>query len=377
MIIKSANVFINGEFKKIDLLIKDIKFAQIAEDLQDENAVYTDSSENYSFEDCFILPGLVDIHTHGAISFDFCDASSHDMKKMAEFYIKNGTTSLLPSIVTTSEEQYEKQIPKILENIDEKSPYIGINLEGPFISKQKKGAHNETNIRDIDISYAKKLYDLGKNKIRLMTVAPELDNFNELVKYSKDKFLISMGHTNCNIDEARIAIDMGVRSVTHLFNAMEAMHHRKPALVGAALEIPLYKEVICDGVHIHDSILKGLYRGYAKELVMVSDSLSACGLGDGNYVLGGLDVIVKDKQARLKDGTIAGSINTLFDGIKHLVKIGVKLEDAINSATIIPAKSINMENQVGSIKIGLKADFIVCDKNLNILSVFKNGKHFF
>ncbi len=377
MIIKFANVFVNGEFKKVDLLIEDSKFAQIVEDLQDEDVVYPNNSGDYSFEDCFILPGLVDIHTHGAIGFDFCDASSDEMKKMAEFYIKNGTTSLLPTIVTTSEEQYENQIPKILENIDKSSPFIGINLEGPFISKIKKGAHNEDNISDIDISYAKRLYDLGKGQIKLMTVAPELENFNELVDFSKNKFLISMGHSNCTVDEARRAVDRGVKNVTHLFNAMEPMHHRKPALVGAALEFPLYKELICDGIHIHDSILKGLYRGYAKELVIVSDSLSACGLGDGDYVLGGLDVIVKDKQARLKDGTIAGSLSTLFDGIKHLVKIGVKLENAINSATMIPAKSIDMENQIGSIKIGLKADFIVCDKNLNILAIFKNGNRYY
>lgn len=377
MIIKAANIFVNGEFKNIDFEVKDDRFSQFTEDIHDNNVYYSDNSENYTFENCLILPGLVDIHSHGAIGFDFCDASSDDMKKMAEFYIKNGTTSLLPTIVTTSEEQYERQIPKILENIDENSPYIGINLEGPFISKEKKGAHNEKNIRDIDVSYASKLYDLGKNKIKLMTAAPELENFNELVNFSKNRFLISMGHTNCTIDEARKAIDMGVRSVTHLFNAMESMHHRKPALIGATLEFPIYKELICDGIHIHDSILKGLYRGYSEELIIVSDSISACGLGDGDYFLGGLDVIVKEKQARLKNGTIAGSVNTLFDGIKHLVKIGVKLEDAIKSATIIPAKSINMENETGSIKTGLKADFIVCDKNLNILSVFKNGKQFF
>jgi N-acetylglucosamine-6-phosphate deacetylase len=377
MIIKAANVFINGEFKNIDFEIREGRFSQIGEDIQDESVICSDYSENYNFENCLILPGLVDIHTHGVIGFDFCEASSDEMKKMAEFYIKNGTTSLLPTIVTTSEEQYERQIPNILEIIDKNSPFIGINLEGPFINKVKKGAHNEKNISDIDINYARRLYDLGKNQIKLMTAAPELENFNELVNFSKNKFFISMGHSNCTVDEARKAIDMGVNSVTHLYNAMETMHHRKPALVGAALEFPLYKELICDGIHIHDSILKGLYRGFAQELVIVSDSLSACGLGDGDYVLGGLNVIVKDKQARLKDGTIAGSINTLFDGIKHLVKIGVKLEDVINSATSIPAKSINMQNQVGSIKIGLKADFIVCDKKLNILCVFKNGKQFF
>ncbi len=367
MIIRAASVFANDEFKNIDIEIKDGKFNRLEENINDE------SLESYTFEDCLILPGLIDIHTHGAIGFDFYSASSEEMKEMAKFYLQNGITSMLPTIVTTSEEEYERQIPKILENINDSSPFIGINLEGPFISERKKGAHNEKNIRNIDIDYAKRLYELGINKIKLMTVAPELEGFNELVNFARDKFIISMGHTNCNNDEARNAITMGVRNVSHLFNAMEPMHHRKPALVGAALEFPLYKEIICDGIHIHDSILKGLYRGYYDELIIVSDSISACGLGDGSYLLGGLEVVVRDKKATLKDGTIAGSVKTLLDGLKHLIKIGVRLEDAIKSATIIPAKAINMENEIGSIEIGKRADFIVCDKDLNIISVFKNG----
>lgn len=375
-VIKGAKVFVGGAFKDLDIEISDGKFYKIEENLQNNNTVNSEAYENYNFENCLILPGLVDIHTHGAVGFDFCDANSDDMKKMAEFYIKSGTTSLVPTIVTVSEEEYEKQIPKIVENISEESPFIGINLEGPFISKGKKGAHNEKNIRDIDISLANKLYNLSEEQVILMTVAPELKGFNELVEFSKDKFIISMGHTNCDVDEAKNAVNMGVRNVTHLFNAMEGMHHRKPSLVGVSLEFPIYKELICDGIHINDSVLKGLYRGFSEELMVVSDSISACGLGDGNYLLGGLDVEVKNKKAILNDGTIAGSINTLFDGVKHLHKIGIKLEDAIKSATIIPAKSIDMEEEIGSIKTGLKADFIVCDKDLNILYVFKNGRKF-
>lgn len=368
MIIKGSTIFLDDSFRNIDLQINNGRFVSLEENVEGESEI--------CLENCFLLPGLIDIHTHGAIGIDFSDASSDNMKKMSEFYIKSGTTSLIPTLVTISEDEYEKQIPKIIENINEDSPYLGIHLEGPFISKEKKGAHNEKNIRSIDINLAERLYNLSKNHIRLMTVAPELKGFNELVNLSKDKFLISMGHTNCNIDEAKKAIKMNVKNVTHLFNAMEAMHHRTPSLIGAALEYPLYKELICDGIHVNDSILKGLFRGFSDEIIMVSDSISACGLGNGEYSLGGLDVTVEDKKATLSNGTIAGSVNTLFDGIKHLVKIGVKLEYAIRSATSIPAKAINMENEIGSIKVGLKADFIICDKDLNIISVYKNGQKF-
>ena len=374
MIIKGSVIFLEESFKNVDLQINNGRFVRIEESIDSIDSI--DTIDSVCLDGKIIIPGLVDIHTHGAFGFDFGDCSSDQMKIMSEYYIKNGTTSLLPTLVSISESEYEKQIPKIIENINEDSPFVGINLEGPFISKEKKGAHNDENIREIDLDFAKKLYILSKNNLKLMTVAPELDRFNELVNFSKDKFLISMGHTNCNIDEAKNAINLNIKNVTHLFNAMESMHHRMPSLIGAALEYPLYKELICDGIHVNDSILKGLYRGFSNEIIMVSDSISACGLGDGKYVLGGLDVIVNNKKATLSDGTIAGSANTLFYGIKHLVKIGIKLEDAIRSATSIPAKAINMDNELGSIKVGLKADFIVCDKDLNILSVFKNGQKF-
>lgn len=365
MIIKGSYIFLDDGFKKIDMQINNGRFVSLKEEIN--------SSDSVVLDETIIIPGLVDIHTHGAIGFDFSDCNSNEMKQMSEFYIKNGITSVLPTLVTLSECEYEKQIPRILDNINENSTFIGINLEGPFISKDKKGAHNEQNISKINLEYVKRLSDLSKGYLRLMTVAPELPEFNELFNYSMDKFLISMGHTSCDKEQAVSAINLGVKNVTHLFNAMEPMHHRKPSLIGASLEYPIYKEIICDGIHVDDSILKGLYRSFPEEMIMVSDSISACGLGDGEYKLGGLDVIVNNRKATLYDGTIAGSINTLFDGIRYLSNIGVKLEDAIKSASINPARALNMENEIGSIRVGLKADFIVCDKDLNILNVFKNG----
>lgn len=368
MIIKGATVFLEDGFKNVDVQIENGRFTRIQDDIDGENAEFLNKK--------IIIPGLIDIHTHGAVGFDFSDCSFAQMKVMADFYTKSGTTSLLPTLVSISEEEYENQILNIIENIIDDSPFIGINLEGPFINKEKKGALNEKNIKEIDLKLADKLYNLTKNHLKLMTVAPELDKFNELVNFSNGKFLISMGHTDCNEKEAKNAINMGVNHVTHLFNAMNPVHHRKPSLIGAALESPIMKELICDGIHIEESILKGLYRGYAKELIIISDSMAACGLGDGSYSLGGLDVTVKNKKSTLINGTIAGSVSTMYDGVKHLISIGINKEDAIRSATSIPAKSIDMENEIGTIKPGLKADFIVCDKELNILSVYKNGKKY-
>lgn len=365
MIFKGAMVFTRDGFEKSDFEVIDGKFSKFGDNM--------DCDLKTCFDNYLIIPGLVDIHTHGIGGYDFGDASAAEMKIMADTYIKNGTTSLLPTLVSLSEHEYEKQIPKILQNYNENSPFMGINLEGPFIGKVKKGAHNISNIQDINLELANKLCCLSNNTVCLMTVAPELDNFEPLYDLSEKRFKISLGHSSCDTDTAKNAFNMGINHVTHLFNAMNSMHHREPSLIGASLEYPVIKELICDGIHVNDTILKGLFRGYPNEIAMISDSIAACSLGDGKYTLGGLEVTVVNKRATLSDGTIAGSANTLFEGLRHLVSIGVKPDDAIRAATYIPAKSINMDDKIGSIKIGATANFIVCDKDLNIVDVYKNG----
>ncbi|QSX05376.1 N-acetylglucosamine-6-phosphate deacetylase [Sedimentibacter sp. zth1] len=366
MIFKNGIVFSREGFNAIDFEIKNGVISKLEHDI--------DVKDYIDLEDKLVIPGLVDIHTHGCIGYDFGDATKEQMQQMASWYIKNGTTSLLPTIVTLDKTLYKQQIVNIVDNYSEKSPFMGINLEGPFISKIKKGSHNEKNIIEIDMQLVENLWQDSQDSIKLMTVAPEKSNFDKLMEYSKDKFKLSLGHTACDLQTAKNAIEIGATHITHIFNAMNQMHHREPSLVGAALKYPITKELICDGLHIDDVILEMMFKNYSEELVIISDSLASCGLGDGNYSLGKLDVVVKENKATLRDGTIAGSNNTMFDNIKHLVDIGINIRDAINSATILPAKAVGIDDKVGILDIGYRADFLICNKNFKLLEVYKNGE---
>lgn len=411
MIYKNARVFTGNKFENCNFTVKNGVFSSIMSSIyQNQNAhskdtIYSckkseihnddendskneDYNKNYNDNESYnnnesndyvdlsgytVIPGLIDIHTHGIMGFDFSTATKEQMKHMSEYYVKNGTTSLLPTIVTVSEKYYKECLTNIVDNICKSSPFVGINLEGPFISSYKKGSHNVKYIKDINLEFMKKLWDLSKKNIKLLTVAPEKAGFSELANYAKDKFRLSMGHTSCDIETAIFAINMGVNHVTHLFNAMNPLKHREPSLVGAALNFPVIKELICDGVHIDKYVIKMLFRKYSDEICVISDSLSSCGLGDGEYTLGDMKVIVKNNKATLEDGTIAGSNITLFDSLKYLISIGVDTSDAIRSMTYIPAKAIGMSDSIGLIAEGHVADFLICDKDYNLINVFKSG----
>lgn len=393
MIFKNGFVFIEDKFYKVSFEVNNGYITRIQhntdEDVHDtkdnkiDNLKYNTNNNlnininnNSNFIDLdenLVLPGLIDIHTHGCIGYDFGDATTSQMKTMEQFYLKNGITTVVPTIVTLHKDKYNTQINNIVNCYNNLSPYIGINLEGPFISKLKRGSHNINNIIDIDLDLIKEWWTNSKHTIKLITVDPEKKNFDKLYDYSKNKFNISLGHTNCYYTEAQKAINMGVNNITHLFNAMNGLHHRKPSLIDASLEYPVFKELICDGIHVDDVLLKILFNKYKDELVIISDSLSACGLNEGKYILGGLEVIVKNNTATLHDGTIAGSINSILDNIKHLNSIGININNIIKSATIIPAKAINEDKLIGSIEVGKRANFIVCDSKFNIISTYKNG----
>ena len=286
-----------------------------------------------------------DVHTHGAMGYDFSDCTYEEMKKIDKFYLDNGIGYVLPTLVALNPEMYEKQISSIVKIIKEgNTSFIGINLEGPFINPAKKGAINEKDIRSINIEFAKKLWELSEGYLKIMTVAPELENFDELADFAKDKFTISLGHTASDYETALKAIQHeNARHITHLFNAMNSIHHRKPSLLGAALENFCYKEAICDGVHLNEGIIRMLFNRMNEEIVLISDSVSACGLSDGIYKLGGLDVHVKDQHATLSDGTIAGSCKSIAMQAEFCVKIGVPKEKLLLSSTYTPFKSMNME----------------------------------
>jgi len=308
------------------------------------------------------IPSLCDIHTHGCMGYDFAAATAEQMAVMADFYAKNGIMTVLPTLTALREADYERQITALLPFIeDENCPFTGINLEGPFLSPSKKGAINGDLLQEIDLPLIHRLWEISRGTIKIVTAAPELSGFDELCNFAQDKFIVSVGHTEADTKTALSAFNMGASHVTHLFNAMNGLHHREPNLVGAALASSATKEIICDGFHLDETLVKMLFKGFSDEMVMISDSMAAAGLNDGVYQLSGQPVYVRNGKATLENGTIAGSCMSLLDHVKTALKWGIPVEKVIYSASTLPYKILGIENKYT----------ITSDENYNIISVDK------
>ncbi|MDO5702491.1 MAG: N-acetylglucosamine-6-phosphate deacetylase, partial [Lachnospiraceae bacterium] len=250
------------------------------------------------------------------------------------------------------------------------SRLLGINMEGPFFSSERRGAHNPAFLRDPDIEVFCRLFDGCGGLIKLADIAPELPGAVRFIKKACTMCRISAAHTDASYDEAVSAFDAGVSHLTHLFNGMPPLHHRSPGVIGAASERScVTAELICDGTHIHPSVVRMAFRLFPGRICLISDSIRCCGMPDGEYSLGGQSVFLKDGTARLKNGTIAGSVTNLFDCMKNAISFGIPEYDAITAATLIPARVAGADKTVGSIEVGKAADFLVCDDEFNLLNV--------
>lgn len=323
----------------------------------------------------YVLPGLVDIHSHGAVGHDFCDEDVKGLKEILAYEKSVGVTSYCPTSMTFPEEKLSRvfaQIPEVMEEEDSRyARVLGINMEGPFISPAKVGAQNPDYVMKADVDMFRRLDHNCGNAIRLVTLAPEVEGNMDFIRELKDEVHISIGHTVAGYDTASEAFALGADHVTHLFNAMPAFAHRDPGVVGATADHQrVYAEVICDLIHIHPSMIRAIFSFLGEErMVLISDSMEATGMEDGVYQLGGQKVKKEGAYARLLDGTIAGSVTCLFDGFRNAVKAGIPLESAIRLVTMNPAKSIGMEDQVGVIAEGNYADLILVDQDLNLIKV--------
>ena len=323
----------------------------------------------------YVLPGLVDIHSHGAVGHDFCDEDVKGLKEILAYEKSVGVTSYCPTSMTFPEEKLSRvfaQIPEVMEEEDSRyARVLGINMEGPFISPAKVGAQNPDYVMKADVDMFRRLDHNCGNAIRLVTLAPEVEGNMDFIRELKDEVHISIGHTAAGYDTASEAFVLGADHVTHLFNAMPAFAHRDPGVVGATADHQrVYAEVICDLIHIHPSMIRAIFSFLGEErMVLISDSMEATGMEDGVYQLGGQKVKKEGAYARLLDGTIAGSVTCLFDGFRNAVKAGIPLESAIRLVTMNPAKSIGMEDQVGVIAEGNYADLILVDQDLNLIQV--------
>lgn len=374
MILKNGFVLDKSfHFVKTDLLIKDGKIAHIGSCNCDCESI---DCESIDCSGKYIIPGLVDIHTHGCGGADACDGTREALDIMSDVQGKAGITSFCATSMTVPQEQLErvfKAVGDYMKGEPKRASVIGINMEGPFFNESKKGAQRGDCLRKPDYDFFCELNALCGNAVKLVDMAPELDGSIEFIKAAKDKVLISIGHTACDYTTAMAAIHAGAGHVTHLYNAMNGFTHRAPGVIGAASDTNVTTELISDGIHIDPTVVRATFKLMPDRVVLVSDSMSATGMPNGEYELGGQKVFVKDKKAVLADGTIAGSSTNLMDCMKKAVEFGIRLEDAVKAASYTPACAIGMADKIGVLDVNRDADIVIMDRELNIENVLFKG----
>jgi N-acetylglucosamine-6-phosphate deacetylase len=375
MILKNAKV-LNDKFvfEKSDIEICGKLIKSVRKISASENNILDCSGK-------IIIPGLVDIHTHGCIGFDSSDKLSLDsINRMSKFYAQNGTTTYLPTIESNTPEDTllaVKNICSAEKNGVSGASIGGIHLEGPYFSEKYKGAQNINCLRLPDINEFLNLCKESDNTIRLISLAPELPGAIDFIAKASQVCSVAMGHTDSDYASAVNAISAGVTVMTHTFNAMRPLHHRAPNAVGAALDSNIFCEFICDGFHIDKTIIRIMYKLLSDErMLFISDSVRAAGMPDGRYTLANLPFFVKNGEARLEDGTIAGSTTTLFKCAVNAISFGIPPESAFKMASITPAKACGIDSVCGSITPGKRADILILDQNFNIEKVIIRGNLF-
>lgn len=373
MIIKNVKIFREDKtFHEGEVIIRDGVFVAA------ENNNETNDRDVIDGEGCFAIPGLVDIHFHGCVGADFGDADKDAIGRMAEYEASVGVTSICPTSMTVSEEELHK-IMKTATAYENKNgaKLVGINMEGPFISEKRKGAQAAEHIRTCDEALYRAFQKESGNLIKLVDIAPETPGAMEFIEAVKDEVVVSIAHTAADYDTAAKALEKGVSHVTHLYNAMPGLNHREPGVIGAARDDEnCHVELICDGIHVHPSVVRATFAMFgAERIILISDSMRATGLTDGQYTLGGQDVFVKGALATLRDGTIAGSVTDLMGCLRAVVlEMGIPLEDAVACATMNPAKEIGIYDRCGSITPGKAADLVLLDEALKVKAVYVDGR---
>lgn len=363
MLLKNATLFLQGRFQTGDLRVEDGRIIEIGQNLPGAGA---DLAGDY------LLPGLVDLHTHGCGGFDFDHADEKQLRRMEQLYASRGTTAVLATLMTNPR-------PVMLAAAERLGFYSGsvirgIYLEGPFFGAEMRGAHREEWLSPPDSVFFSALAQKSRGKLRIAAIDPALPGAITWIADHAAHFRLSLGHTACDAQTAQAAFSAGAGQVTHLFNAMRGLHHRAPGLLGEALAGNAFCELICDGVHIHPTVLRLAFAALGKRATVISDSMSACGLGDGCYTLGGQQVQVKGSRATLADGTLAGSVTFAYEGVLQLIRAGVAPEDAFFAATATPAKAAGLDSVCGCIAPGRSADLIRAGRDWQRKQVWLAGR---
>ena len=328
-----------------------------------------------------VIPGLIDVHSHGNSGADFSDGDYEGLKRMAAHYAAEGITSFAPASMTLPYDVLEKAFATARKIVDEKpagcSVLRGIQMEGPYFSYKKRGAQNADYLKEPDFEGFKKLFDDCGGLVRIVDIAPELPGAAEFVEKASKLCTVSVAHTDSDYDHARAAYDAGATHLTHLYNAMPGINHRNPGVIPAAVETPgVRAEIISDGYHIHPAAVRLAFSMFGGDrMVLISDSGRCEGLPEGSkFELGGQDAWLRNGVAKLADGTLAGAATNLYDCMVNAIRFGVPEEEAVRAATANPAKAIGAGDTVGMIRTGYVADFLVCSPDYSSRRVFLAGK---
>lgn len=357
----NGKIILKNQILENKVLVFDEKIIDIADSVPKDCEVI-DADGKY------ISPGLIDIHIHGNMGKDTMDSTDESIETISKSIMRHGVTSFLPTTMTMDKEHVYDALEVIKKAQNRKlegAQVLGAHLEGPFINENYKGAQNEKFIINSKYEFIKEYKDV----IKVITYAPEKDidfDFTREIKRCTD-IVLSIGHSNANYDQAKEAINLGVTNVTHMFNAMTGLNHRDPGVVGAALTTNVYSELIADTIHINKDLFQFILNNKGKErLILITDSIEAGGLEDGNYSLGGQKVIVKGNEARLENGALAGSVLSLNKMVSNFLdNTNLKVNEAINLASLNPATSLGINDKKGSLEIGKDADIAVFDENLD------------
>ena len=363
-------IFADGRFVRGGFSVENGRFAHVLEDVP---------GPAEDLDGALVIPGLVDIHVHGCAGADFSDGDYAGLVRMARYLARRGVTSFAPASMTLPYDALDKAFHAAArlrrEGLADGARLMGIQMEGPFLSREKRGSQNPAYLRLPDWDRFLRLYDAAEGLLRIVDVAPELPGAVEFTRRASEKCRVSVAHTAAGYDQAAAVFDAGATHLTHLFNAMSGIHHRHPGPIGAASEREnVTAELICDGIHVHPSAVRMAFRLFPGRICLISDALRCCGMADGSYSLGGQEILLSGGVARLTGGAIAGSAADLYQCMRRAVSFGIPREQAVWAATALPARVIGRESETGAIADGRAADFVICGGELEPEAVYLGGK---
>ncbi len=369
----NGKLFVNQQFHEDLCVVFDNKIQYIINDLE---KVQEDIDEVIDAKGMYVVPGFIDVHVHGYHGYDVMDCTEECLNLISMGLLENGVTAFLPTTMSAP----EHDVINVLKNVKKVmgttlgAEILGVHLEGPFISKVKKGAHNEKYISDNDLT----LIHNFKDVIKIITLAPENKGALEFIKKIDDenKIKISIGHSNVSYEETKEFLNLGAEGITHLFNAMSSLEHRKPGVALAGLIERCYCEVIADNIHIHPEMYKLISTmKKSEEIVLITDCMSGGGMKDGKYYLGGQTVHINDGHCTIEDGTLAGSVLKLNRGMKNFATgAELNMAEVIPLSTINPARYLGINSYKGSIEVGKDSDIVLLDDNYEVKMTIKGGK---